>query len=466
MLSRNVQSTTNKKGKSYILDYPKKIFKQYNYAIVNLECVLTNSSNSVNKEIVLKADKDWAKYLKKANITHANLANNHSLDFGEVGLEDAYNSLISSGIIPTGYSQKPKQSCEPVIIENKISRIAIFSSLLLPVKDTSCVICNEDIIELKERILLYKARNKGTKIFINLHWGVEYTQNPTYFQRKQAQSLIDVGADVIVGHHPHVVQQIECYKNKPIFYSLGNLVFDQQRPGTKKGIIAGFSIKESGDVETEIIPYKIEDCRPVEMSFNEQSAFVKILDKRNLNTSISVKEQSYILNYKEEYTNKIYGKLEINDDNFSGTAVLQKMTSIDAYKLEIKDTIGNISDKVMFRHNVYRFEKGDVNNNGKTNIILGVIKKTTFDPEMKKRLFVLRIDEGKIRPLWLGSNVCRKLVDFTFIKRRNGKNRIKTIEKQNNGLYCVGEYEWKEFGITLINYTSENINLYLAYKLL
>jgi hypothetical protein len=131
------------------------------------------------------------------------------------------------------------------------------------------------------------------------------------------------------------------------------------------------------------------------------------------------------------------------------------------YRLSAKITEGqkNISDFAFcLNYPVYHFELGDVNGDGRPEILLGVIKPTHFHPEVAKRLFIYKIDDGKIRPMWMGSQVSHPIVDFRYIKV-GGQPFIKTIEKEKNNLYLVAEYEWEGFGLAIVKYTSRNLNL-------
>ena len=106
---------------------------------------------------------------------------------------------------------------------------------------------------------------------------------------------------------------------------------------------------------------------------------------------------------------------------------------------------------------VYRFETGDLNHDGKTDLLLGVIKSTHFEQKVAKRLFALQIDSGQIRPLWLGSKLCQNLVDFKVVEK-SSKMSLITIEQANDGSFSNGIYEWDDFGLRLIQYTSEKID--------
>lgn len=143
----------------------------------------------------------------------------------------------------------------------------------------------------------------------------------------------------------------------------------------------------------------------------------------------------------------------IHDPDFKGKVALKTLTSTHGFKLLLQDESGATLDQAVFRYAAYRLDTADVDRNGKTDVLVGLIKSTEFDPLEKKRLFILRIDHGQLRPLWLGSKVCQELVDFR--SQRNGM--IMTLEKNKNDNYALGCYEWQGFGLTLIKYTHDEI---------
>ena len=99
-------------------------------------------------------------------------------------------------------------------------------------------------------------------IVVSLHWGIEYRKSPTSSQINIAHQLIDAGASLILGHHPHVVQKIEEYKGGVIVYSLGNFVFDQHKPETKKSIIFKAKLSKNGVKEFSTLPIQIIGFQP------------------------------------------------------------------------------------------------------------------------------------------------------------------------------------------------------------
>jgi len=105
----------------------------------------------------------------------------------------------------------------------------------------------------------------------------------------------------------------------------------------------------------------------------------------------------------------------------------------------------------------YHFECADMDEDGTEDILLGVIKRTRFDSVNRKRIFTFKLVEGHIRPLWLGSRVSQPLEDFKVIKQ-GAKNRIRTIESEENGKFLIADYKWKGFGLTFIHYLARNLN--------
>ena len=105
---------------------------------------------------------------------------------------------------------------------------------------------------------------------------------------------------------------------------------------------------------------------------------------------------------------------------------------------------------------VYRFDCGDVNEDGQRDIMVGVEKATRFDSTVRKRLFIFKLFEGHIRPLWLGSSVSHPLVDFAFVKE-NSHSRILTVEHHPDGTYLLGLYRWRGFGLSFERYVAQGI---------
>jgi len=116
-------------------------------------------------------------------------------------------------------------------------------------------------------------------------------------------------------------------------------------------------------------------------------------------------------------------------------------------------------------YEAFRLDTGDVNKDGSTDILVGVIKKTRFDSICRKRLFIFKLVDGFIRPLWLGSRVSQPLEDFRFCKS-HGLGLIRTIEHERDNSFLVAEYQWQGFGLSFIKYLEREVSFKRAAQLL
>ena len=266
LLDRGVRRQIEKQNVSWLFEDVENIFRSSDAVIINLECPITDTLSPVNKRFIFRADSDVSPALRKAGITHAALANNHTIDQGRRGLTSTAYYLRQAGITPLGYGENQEAACRPVIISKKGMEIAVFNSVLLPLENwvylegQPCV-CQASVEDLAIRIRTLKAEKPNCRVVAALHWGIEYHSKPTDRQRRDAYCLIDAGADAIVGHHPHVVQEEEFYKSKPIFYSLGNFVFDPIYPDAKKSRLLQLIFGKEG-ISYRMKEMKIEECRP------------------------------------------------------------------------------------------------------------------------------------------------------------------------------------------------------------
>lgn len=136
----------------------------------------------------------------------------------------------------------------------------------------------------------------------------------------------------------------------------------------------------------------------------------------------------------------------LRETNFTGTIVVEWVGKIERYRISIFDSITGKTDKIYTPYEIFQVNIADANNDGKTDICIGIIKPTPFDPVLKKRLFIFQIDRDYIRPLWLSSRLVNPLEEFSTLSRNN-TCFIQTIERQNKEQYCIHEYTWGSFGM-------------------
>lgn len=266
LLDRGVREQIQKKGVKHLFESVAPLFRSVDATVVNLECPVTSVRSPLHKKYIFRAEPVWTEALARAGITHAAMANNHTMDQGRSGLTDTYHHLLSAGITPIGYGDTSSGSCQPVLIQKGKIKVALYNSVTLPLEnwtylENSPGICQQPIEELENEIRNFKRQNPGSYVVVVLHWGVEYQPLPTLAQRKGGHRLIDAGADAIIGHHPHIIQKEEYYQGKPIFYSLGNFVFDQRKPETSQSVIVQLNFTTTA-CTIKLYPVTIHHCKP------------------------------------------------------------------------------------------------------------------------------------------------------------------------------------------------------------
>lgn len=218
------------------------VLSQADLTIINLESPFVKGCKPTDEGMTFCSDPNNVKGLVSAGVDYASIANNHSNNYGNVGIEDTKTVLTSNNIVPL---EQGKADFKTV----KNTKIAFIAFSDLPY-------VQDDIVKTK----ISEASRSADLVIVLFHWGIEYQTQPSKRQIFLAHLAIDSGADVVVGHHPHVVQSEESYNGKPIFYSLGNLVFDQMwSEATTKGEIVKLSYQKRQLIKKEIIPTKISN---------------------------------------------------------------------------------------------------------------------------------------------------------------------------------------------------------------
>ena len=197
-------------GPEYFLKNVRSIFEEDDLTIVNMEGTLTEETTRVDKQFAFKGDPEYVKILTSSSVEAANVANNHSHDYGEKSFQDTAQTLEENGIKTFGYD-------DVAVLEVKGIRVGMFGIYEL---DDHL----ERIPQVKQDIAKLKDQNVDIIVAV-FHWSNELVTVPDENQVTLAHLAIDEGADVVVGHHPHVVQGIDEYKGKMIAYSLGNFCF-------------------------------------------------------------------------------------------------------------------------------------------------------------------------------------------------------------------------------------------------
>lgn len=234
-----------KNDPGYFFQNVKDIFTADDLTVANMEGTLTTSNDRQQKTFAFKGDPSYTEILTRGSVEATNLANNHSHDYGDQSYEDTIQYLEAAGITTFGYDRTAVMDVKGI----KVGLIGIYEL--------------KDGLGRQQQVIdtIQKVKDQGAQVIIvSFHWGTEKSNIPDDIQKTLAHLAIDQGADLVVGHHPHVLQGIEKYQGKNIVYSLGNFCFGgNKNPSDKDTMIfqQTFTVENGELVEddvTNIIP--------------------------------------------------------------------------------------------------------------------------------------------------------------------------------------------------------------------
>ena len=267
----------NNNDPSYLFSNVAHIFKEDDITIANLETTFTTATEKRDKghkvQYHFKGDPELASSLVSASIEGVNLSNNHIYDYGQKGFDDTIDTLENLNVNYFGEEYK-------WVTEAKGIKFGFLGYQGWAASDSLLETIKNDIESLKKEVDI---------VVVSFHWGIERETTPNELQKTLAHYSIDNGADLIIGHHPHVIQGIEYYKGKYINYSLGNFCFGGNSNPTDKDTYifqADFKFKDKklSSVGIRVIPCSVSsvknrnDYRPTPLAGDEK---LRLLDRIN-----------------------------------------------------------------------------------------------------------------------------------------------------------------------------------------
>jgi poly-gamma-glutamate capsule biosynthesis protein CapA/YwtB (metallophosphatase superfamily) len=228
----------------------------------NLESVISNSGYKTGGLYCFRAEPETLEGLTHAGFDVVSVANNHIFDYSRAAMEDSFKRLAQSGIKYVGGGFSEEEACSAIIEEREGTRIAFLGFTNLGAKSWKATPDRSGICWLDESIKerVKKAKDLADVVIVSIHWGEEYQPEPNAEQKHFGHLAIEAGANLVIGHHPHVVQPIEEYQGAWIAYSLGNFVFDQGfSEETMQGLVLEVLIKGKEIQEVKSQEIKIND---------------------------------------------------------------------------------------------------------------------------------------------------------------------------------------------------------------
>ena len=227
----------------------------------------TRGTQAADKQFTFRVDPSYVKIFQEMGIDVVTLANNHALDYGKEALSDTFQTIDGAGIGYVGAGDSKERAAEPYVTElgGKTFGFLAASRVIPEVgwnieNQQPGLLCTYDSEALCEAIR--ETKKSCDYVVVYVHWGIERENTPQDYQRQLGKAYIDAGADMVIGSHPHVLQGIEYYNGKPIVYSLGNYIFNQD---IGKTVLLKATVTPENETILQLIPAYASGARTQKM---------------------------------------------------------------------------------------------------------------------------------------------------------------------------------------------------------
>lgn len=397
--------------------------------------------------------------LREAGFTIMSLANNHMMDYDEQGLTETMQCLGAAGIAWVGAGRDAAEACAPIYLQAKGLTFAFLAyvdpSLVRPASEAGSGRAGVAVMDLdRMTAAVRQAGKRADFVLVGMHSGDEYQAEPNAYQTVFARAAIDAGAELVIGHHPHVIQPIEKYRGKYILYSLGNFIFDQSQPGTRESAIAEIVFDRMGVARIGLVPLVIEDyCQPRIVNPDTVPDLIERFRHHLAERHVFVWEQEAegfeIYSWPVIQDRRpLFGRLaKVESRDLDGDGTPESYTLQDGVL-----TVRQGSEVIWVsapKWWIEDFVLADSTNDGEINLNVSLWKAWSFgsrrpfwveedDPSVKNHLFVFALRRGRMRPVWSSSNLAAPIWSFAFADVDNdSRNELVLVE----GSYCEGR-EW------------------------
>ena len=260
---RSMESQLARYGPSYPWVGLAPLLQDADLVMANLESVLSTRGKPMDKSYLIRAHPAKAHTLVEAGFDLVNLGNNHALDYGRAGLSDTLATLQALGIGTVGAGDSEEMARRPAILDVNGLKVAVLGYAAARWNGSDDVPATDRVAwayPAAVRADVEAVRDRADLVIVQLHAGTEYATEPSPDQVRFARAAIDAGADLVVGHHPHVTQTVEQYKDGLIIYSLGDALFDVPRQATRHGHLLRVHATRDGLRQAELWPFWIADA--------------------------------------------------------------------------------------------------------------------------------------------------------------------------------------------------------------
>jgi len=452
LLDRGVGLRIRQYGAGYPFAKVAKYLQGADLSFGNLESPLARKCPDTEKKFSFRGVPEGARILGRAGIDVVSIANNHVPDCGEAGIHDTVASLDGFGVRAVGAAATDRSLRKPLIINVRGLRIGFLAfTAVAPIPDGVSPESGATVDPAEVAALVSELSSMADAVIVSFHWGDDYSPVPNEEQRRLAYSAAEAGADVVIGHHPHVLQAFEMLpprgrgRKTLIAYSLGDFVFDSPSgliPRTADSLILKFRLGKKGLVRAEAIPIVIERSRPRTANEVESSRSFSVLNRLSEAFETVIDDGRITTKTDTFRTRKV-------DLDLNGTSETVELDRSRPLTLSVRSGDGPRSFAVPADWNPWKLEFADVDGDGAIEIAVGVRKSTKFFPEPHNCLFIYRWSRLGLDPKWLGSALARPFTDFLFANLdENPGDELIALERTLAGRMSVAVYRWDGFGFT------------------
>lgn len=474
MLSRFVAAVMNRESVSYPYDDIRGLVQSADIAFANLENPVGPGPRMPHDGMQFRADPSTLGALRDAGFDVLSIANNHMSDAGRDMIDDSAQYLRDAGFLVTGAGKNESEARIPAIIDIADTKVAFlaygdprFSNQVHFADATQPGIAKAQLETMRADI--ERARSEADIVVLSLHAGVEYLESPDRVQRGLLDDTVTAGADLVLGHHPHVIQPLEKMGDTWVIDSLGNLVFDQMwSDDVRRGMTLLFRYTNTTVTEIEAIPvYMHNFAQPRIMKDAKAKAS---LDRLHHDLSSAT-----VVEWKGEENIKTYERAMPLQESFRDAFTTERTLTDnlrtnrigEMYILkdgQLRINEGNMALWVSPRDWwVQDVALADVDGNREREVVLTVWKAGNYgsskpfwveenDTSIKQHVFVYAFQDGKLQPIWQSSNLPQQNCETTFADI-DGDGIDELIALEGDYTYdatctasTIGIWKWENWG--------------------
>jgi poly-gamma-glutamate synthesis protein (capsule biosynthesis protein) len=264
IFGNGVRQIAQAHGIGYLFEKVAPILRNADWTVLNMEGCISTRGAPLEKEYTFRAPPELAPYLRLAGVSMVSLGNNHSMDYGKVALLDTMEHLWRAGVWWAGAGVSRQTVAQPVYVDFGGIRVALLSFTAVVPRDFPAGDQTPGVATLSDILpVLPVARDNADVLIAIPHWGDEGKTQPNAKQTRIARTLANAGVDLIVGHHPHVVQGYARVGKTQVFYSVGNFIHTPRSTLSRQAVLVEAELNKRGAVNLRTIPLWLEGGRPV-----------------------------------------------------------------------------------------------------------------------------------------------------------------------------------------------------------